>query len=152
MLTLNSTYTGNSEIAPAVEDADDNGWHKDAVWTALAADSCGDYAVGAAFESRYWKANADGTFAVVTETYYVEQIETSNQPVVEPALAVLGRYEFLVCRSLEDVGGTEVWSDTEYDDGVDVRFWFDLADAEQKCREVALSDQRFTLTWDGLPR
>lgn len=138
----------NGPIAPAVAEADDRGWHKGETWRyGLGSGASPDDRVGTSFETRYWK-EVDGEFFVATEEYFVVTVEPS-QARPHGSYGLVGAYQFSVCTDVDDVGGTEVWSDCEYDHGLTAFFCDDLAKAEALCRQEALSDQRHTLSWDG---
>ncbi|MFE6966919.1 hypothetical protein ACFVAJ_17545 [Agromyces sp. NPDC057679] len=72
----------------------------------------GDNQVGGVVERRYHRQLDDGTWSVITDSWIVEQTGSED----EPRYSVTNRIEFLNCRDLEDVGGTEISSDyeTEY--------------------------------------
>jgi hypothetical protein len=112
-------------------------WQKDSyIGTDSAADTgiAGDNAVGKVYSSRYWKDNEDGTFEVVDEYYFVEPLDDYEGAKI---WGVTGMYWTTTCTDLDDVGGTEIMADVEYDTDVDVFFHYTLEDAEKKAKELA---------------
>lgn len=135
-------------IAPALAEPDSRGWHKEDVWRyGEGTGQSGDDRIGTSFDARYWK-EIDGQFFVATEEYYVKNsVPNCDRP--HGSYEAVGSYMFTICTDLEDVGGTEVWSDVEYDYDLNALYCDSLADAETQCRRFALADQRHTLLWEG---
>jgi hypothetical protein len=128
----------NQAIKPALPDPDANGWYKDDVW-ATGGDGCGDDQIGQAYEARYHKALPDGTFAVLTGTFYITQFGEGTFGVTE-------QYETLCCSDLDDPGGTELDCNYEYDPrGYLVNHT--LAEAQTEARGYAVADERKSICW-----
>ena len=72
----------------------------------------GDYLnIVAEYNRRFAQKRADGTYLVVTD-YYVAESK-------EDGFDIHNVVEYMFCRDLEDVGGTEITCDYEYNYGVE---------------------------------
>lgn len=135
----------NGVVALAPEGTS-NGWRGEEVWAYDVASTgiVGDHAVGTAYESRVWKELPDGTFAVITEIYYVEALD--DRP---GEFFVTGRYELMHCADRVSPGSTEIWCDYQYDTDVDAFIRTSLEGAEAVCRRLATTDYRWAWQWNG---
>jgi hypothetical protein len=128
----------NQTVQSALPDPDANEWYKDDVW-ATDGDGCGDDQIGQAYDARYHKVLPDGTFAVLTSTYFVTQFGDGTFGVTE-------QYETLRCSDLEDPGGTEIACDYQYNPrGYLVNHT--LAEAQTEARGYAVADERRCISW-----
>lgn len=81
----------------------------------------GDKQIGPASSRRFQLAVEDGTFAVVTVYSYATReernVDEEGNPTDEPVpyLDVEEQTEFIICTDPDDPGGTEIWSEYEYD-------------------------------------
>lgn len=132
--------------------ADERGWTREYIASFDAGTGIGgDYMVGQGYEALYTRRLDDGTFAVITSRYYVEDLNTfknleEGDEGWEPnAYTIREQIEFMHCRDLDDVGGTEISSDYEYGDNYnqpfatydDVLTWY-----ENECLRCAVQDGR----------
>lgn len=125
------------------------------MWTDEGTDlggTVGGDGAGESWSRRFTKRNDDGTFAVITSYYYPVNIgERYSEDEREDAALfdVENMTEFLVCTSLEDPGGTEVW--TRYDYSAPCDFAFDTeAEAFAYCEREARAETARLYPWDGL--
>lgn len=127
----------NEPIQSALPEPDANGWFKDDVW-AVSGDGCGDSQVGQAYSAQYHKPLPDGAFAVLTSTYYVE--------VFGDSIGVTEQIETMRCRDLEDIGGTEIDCDYQYDERGYLSHTT-TSQAEREAKRYALADERNSICW-----
>lgn len=100
--------------------------------------------IGLSYSVRYIRPDLPGS--MITITWFVVQKLPGHFDIERET-------EWLVCRDPADPGGTEIWSDTEYDDVPTLGFGT-LAAAEAEARRHA-EDGLHTAaeydTWDGEP-
>lgn len=116
-------------------------------------DVVGGDGAGAAFSTRYVKANDDGSFALITSYYYPVDI-TARCGEDNPDAGrfdVENMTEYLVCMDLEDPGSTEVWSEYEFTHPSATAFVSE-EDAKRAARNFATAEDVSVYTWDGEPR
>lgn len=142
------------EIPDLDETPDAKGWRREGGITTFDAGIGGDDMVGQGYEARYVRELGDGTFAVISDRYYVEDMNRNHN--VEPgdegyepnSYGITNQTEFMHCSSLDDVGGTEITSDIEYDP-VDAQPFASYDDVltwyENECTRLAIMDQRSNL-------
>lgn len=130
-----------------------NNWTREAIWAFNGPDMGGDNAVGIGYEARYTRRLIDGTYAVIGERYFVEDLNSIRQVTegdegYEPnAYVITNQTEFMHCSDVEDVGGTEIHSDLEYEpidrmpfanyDPDEILAWY-----ENQCLALAAQDER----------
>ena len=72
----------------------------------------------------------------------------------EPPYVITSMISYLVCTDPADPGGTEVWSDMDYDDEADPFFYQSLEAADAAARKAAdkwVANGDYWITWDGTP-
>lgn len=136
----------------ASDEPDEKGWKRDEISLFDSGTGMGgDNMVGIGYEARYHRQFDDGTFAVITERYFVEDLNQTNN--VEPGdenydpsrYGITNQTEFTHCSDLEDVGGSEISSDYEYEPNYNQPFgsyddlltWY-----ENECLRCAAQDGR----------
>ncbi len=135
-----------------IDSPGENGWRRHRlIVDGDSSSAMGDDAVGRSWDQRYFKQLPDGTWAIITDVYYVEQTKTYNQPEVEPAFVVTNRTEYVVCTDVTDLGSTELYTDYEYEDG-SAFFYSTLASAEAEAERLGSADWRHALLWSGRRR
>ncbi|WNN95096.1 hypothetical protein SEA_MAGRITTE_145 [Microbacterium phage Magritte] len=74
----------------------------------------GDAQAGIAPMRTFAQERADGTFTVITEYAYAERIPEDR---IEDGYRydVVNQTEIMHCRDLDDIGGTEITSETQYE-------------------------------------
>lgn len=114
---------------------------------------------GEAWSVRFGKRNPDGTYALITSSYYTVDIamryESDDYSEDTPArFEVENQTEYLVCTDVGDPGSTEQWSDYTYDNDITVIAMLESdADANAKAhaaRELRMFDAFYS--WDGSPK
>jgi hypothetical protein len=89
----------------------------------------------------------DGLFAMVDENFYVESRADDYQ---SPPYVVVCQAQYHVCTDPENPGGTETYSDYEYDDSVAPNAEYDnLDDAIKAARKLAEDAEPSWIIWDG---
>lgn len=100
----------------------------------------------------------DGEYAFITETYIVEDMdafegkEPEEVPEEERRFGVTLRIEYLVCTDPDDLGGTEVHSDYDYEYQPEERIFRtadDAFEAAMACARHYISTGDGHYTWDG---
>lgn len=97
---------------------------------------------------------ADGRFAMVTSYWFVDNYDDDTLPVEfddqeSKTYGIQNVTEFLICTDLDNPGGTEVWSDYQYDTD-DPRSFDTIEAAEQAAETAARSELSMNgITWDG---
>lgn len=86
-----------------------------------AGDVGGDYQLGPARSRQFAQKRDDGTYTVITEYAYTTPGNLSAFDAGEfygrrHGYSVCNQTEIMHCRDLEDIGGSEIHSDIEYDD------------------------------------
>lgn len=118
----------------------------------------GDVQVGNAYSIRLENRELDqkseeGHVHLVTVYVYPEGSEQPEMPgEVDPTtLSLVMQTGFLVCTDRDDPGGTEVWSDYQYDT-LDTRALRSVVDAECVAQDVlrTFNPERY-ICWDGGP-
>lgn len=133
----------------------------------------GDIQAGEAWSVRFVPAfeqpNADGEYAVVTEYWYATDDWSGNRDRwiqdIEPQgnddeiehrwnhrFGVQCMIEFVLCKDLDDIGSTEVWSDYQYYDDA---LYYSLERAQEESKSRAQSSERqngWDIMWDGVAR
>jgi hypothetical protein len=123
------------------------GWHPDGTGITSEGDSAGgDIQRGDSYSVRFICDDIPGSLVTVT-FYAAEPGEDSGGYVVQRQI------EWMVCEDPADPGGTEIWSDVEYDDTV-LPDWASLAIAEAEARRnagIALAFDADDISWNGHP-
>lgn len=144
----NYPHVLNGPIAPAADDEDAKGWHKNETWVmnAQSSGACGDQAIGPYYQASYWKRE-DDHFVCVEESYYIEAWQNLQEDGTwRKHFDVTGMYQFTTCTDRNDPGMTEIGTETQYDDDIHAEFIWDYEKARALAERMAISDQRFTLT------
>lgn len=92
-------------------------WERREPLAAPAGDAA-EYQIGDAFGARWTAPLTDGTFALVSRTYYLGQYEEGQVHIqgVNPGEVFVERQdEYLVCTDLDDPGGTEINAEYRYE-------------------------------------
>lgn len=84
--------------------------------------------------------HSSGKAAVTVYTYVVDLTERGydDEDTLERPWRVEEMVEFIIFTDPEDIGGTEVWSTTEYTPDVSAYDYADLADADEVAEQNAL--------------
>jgi hypothetical protein len=123
----------------------DSEWRSDDTGVQPNGDCGGDIQHGNSCSVRY--VRPDMPRSLITVSFYaVEYDECPGEFVVQRQV------EWLVCEDPADPGGTEVWSDYEYDD-VSATVMGSAAEAEREARELAddALSRGWTHGWDDQP-
>lgn len=136
------------EHGPLFEDAGDHG---------------GDVQVGKAYSRRFRHTSLPGRLYTVTaypiqaegliSTGYRDPLDPSRIVKDDPPIRLEWQSELMVCRSTDDPGGTEVWSDYGYPD-LPERFdgtYPSVLAAEVDARQLVRSMEPHHIGWDGSP-
>lgn len=83
-------------------------------YVADGGDVGGDAQVGIAPTRAFAQKRADGTFTVITEYAYAERI-AEDRVADGYRYDVVNQTEVMHCRDLDDIGGTEITSETTYE-------------------------------------
>ena len=126
-------------------------WHLDGKGIIDGGDVGGDIQVGTAWSVRYIRDDMPGS--LITVNVYAVDHDNDNPDRRGEEFAIQTQTEFMVCADPSDPGGTEIWSDLDYEDGV---FAYEtLAEAETAAREAAENDNTEAAAsaqgWDGKP-
>lgn len=128
-----------------------DGWHPDGTGVENAGDVGGDIQVGPAWSVRY--VNDAKPRSLITTSVYAVDHNNDDPERRGEEYAWQAETEFLVCTDPADPGGTELWSDLDYEDGY---FGYEtLPEAESEARKVAenLNTEQAASAhkWDGEP-
>jgi hypothetical protein len=122
-------------------------WHPDGTGVQPGGDAVGgDIQRGDSYSVRFIRDDMPGS--LLTVTFYA--VEYGNCP---GEFVVQRQIEWLLCSDPADPGGTEIWSDYEYDD-ISPTVMDTAGQAEQAAREVAAQDLdggAEDINWNGQP-
>lgn len=121
-------------------------WRPDGQGVWPGGDIGGDIQRGASWTVRFVRDDMPGSLITVS-FYAVEYPENPGE------FDVQRQVEWMVCGDPSDPGGTEVWSETEYDD-VSALVIHSAGEAQREAREWAeyvLADTGCYDGWDGQP-
>jgi hypothetical protein len=124
----------------------DGSWQPDGTGVTSGGDVGGDIQVGEdSYSVRYLRADMPGSMITIT-FYPVEYDECPGEYVVQR------QTEWLVCEDPADPGGTEIWSEYEYDD-LPTHDSDTIAGAEREAQEYAEAALGYASDhqWDGEP-
>lgn len=112
--------------------------------------SCGDWQIFDDISLRFRPtselqgATPDGLYAIINETYYVEDVrQTSANDEDPPRFVVRCRIEYMVCRDPLDPGGTEVQCEYEYEEVDDL-------EADVYLSEFYALEAAWRRAWDAI--
>lgn len=119
-----------------------------------------------AYSARWVKKNEDGTYSVISTYWYPvdlrERLPQSSLDWYDETWGsdtllwdVENMTEYIVCTDPEDVGGTEIWSDAEYDDEILDVPKFTENRARTVCYDKCMDEIRnfdHYYNWGGQPR
>jgi hypothetical protein len=110
----------------------------------------GDIQMGAAWTRQFALRRPDGQWAVITDSFYAACNDGVSGPVTdESELYVQNQIQWLVCTDLSDLGGTETWSDHEYEDEERVYRMDELERVDERARIRAARKDVDSYSWDG---
>jgi hypothetical protein len=127
-------------------------WHPDGKGI-LPGGDVGDIQAGDSYSVRFVRDDMPGS--LITVKVYAVEPHFVGVPGPQGAGAEYAwqeQVEFMVCEDPADPGGTETWSDVEYEDSDLV--YETLAEADRAARSVAEGELRHhaaTQEWDGKP-
>lgn len=117
---------------------------------AIGGDIGGDIQCGESWTVRYHNEAIPNAIVSVTVYPVCYAWLREPDPSQPPEYGVQSQYEYLVCTDRSDPGGTEEWSDVEYEDST--LACPDAEDAARWARKTAEDIARsFQPEWDGKP-
>lgn len=136
-------------------------------WTPLDTEPMEDGTVGGdgaswAYSARWARKLENGNTALITQYFYPvdlrerlseSDLEKYNEELGEETQLweVEGYVEYLICTDPEDPGSTEVWSDIEYDDMIDILKYSEnraRTECYRKCMD-AIDNFSLYFNWSG---
>lgn len=124
----------------------DGSWQQDGSGVVDGGDIGGDIQAGNSYSIRYVRQDLPGS--LITVTFYPVQYDGS-----EPGeWSIQRQTEWLVCEDPADPGGTEIWSDGDYQDVACVDAdSVEVAEWEARDLATAALGDGWTHDWSGLP-
>lgn len=128
-------------------------WHPDGHGVTIGGDVGGDIQAGDSYEVRFVRDDMPGS--LITVNVYAVEPHFVGEPGPKGAgreYAIQTQTEYLVCADPSDPGGTEIWSEVEYEDWV--LAYETLAEADQAARQSAEGERAHGVAakeWDGKP-
>jgi hypothetical protein len=111
----------------------------------------GDAQASDTYSRRFARQLDSGLWSVITETYYVIDPREMFGPHVGRGWDIENQTEFIICRDLDDVGGTEVTSDYQTEHPL-YTFVRTKRDAVKTARTMAENTTPgYYAHWNGVP-